>query len=267
MKAIGAPDFDALREALAGEIRTVRESDPLAPVRIITPSDLAREETRRALAVHLGGLVGIGVVSIAEWIRELAGARLHRANGRRLSPASFDRLTAQALLATAPEDGEASTDPLRGLRDTNGVARLFAATIEDLLQSRHEPEDLDDIRGEDPLREALARVFHEVHQRMLESRHFDRCREEAVAAQAFDGISSLTGQDALFFFGFHDFTAQQRAVVRAAAHSQAVTLFIPGPGKAGESAAASLLEWVQERGALELVNEGRDSLLTLRVPF
>jgi len=267
LKAIAAPDFDALREALARETRTLREADPLASIRIITPSDLAREETRRALALRLGGFVGIRVVSIAEWIRQLAGARLHREDGRRLSPASFDRLTAQALLATAPDEARASADPLHGLRDTNGVSRLFAATIEDLLQSRHEPEDLDEVRAEDPLRETLARVFREVHRRMVESRHFDRCREEAIAAQAFDTDALRTGPDALFFFGFHDLTAQQRAVAGAAADSHSVTLFIPGPGEAGESAAASLLEWVQERGRLELVDEGVDSLLTVRVPF
>lgn len=267
LKAIAAPDFAALREALAREVRTARDRDTLASIRIVTPSDLAREETRRALAQRLGGFVGITVVSIAEWIRELAGAHIHREGGRRMAAASFDRLTAQALLATAPEGAVASRDPLHGLRDTTGVTRLFSATIEDLLQSRHDPDEIDDLRDEDPLRETLAAVFREAHRRMVEARRFDRCREEATAADVLRSDFSRAVPDVLFVFGFHDLTSQQRAVVEAAAHRTAVTLFIPGPGGTGEGAAASLLEWVRDRGPLELAKTDVDSLLTICEPF
>lgn len=265
LKAIAAPDFDALREALARETRAVRNADSFASIRVITPSDLAREETRRALALQLGGFVGVRVVSIAEWIREVAAAEVHRRGGRRMSDASFDRLTAQALVATAPEGADAH-DPLHGLRETTGVSRLFSATIQDLLQSRHDPEDIDDLRSEDPIRETLAVVFRESHRRMVENHKFDRCREESIAAQALRP-DSRTASDVLFFFGFHDLTAQQRAVIEAAALTTPVVLFIPGPGEAGESAAASILEWAKERGPLEILEDGVDSLLTIRVPF
>ncbi len=264
MKTLAAPTFALLRRALAEEIRSIRARDALAPVLVVTRSDLDREETRRDLATRLGGTAGVRCLSIAEWVREIAAPAIHRAGGRRISSTAFERIVARHARESIP-----------------GVSRLYAETIRDLEQARILPEHLTQVLAgsTDPLQTELARLFSETHRVMEETKRFDDPRGEerarAILQERAAAVSppppeqeraarSGAPSDAVFFFGFHDMTALQRTLVEAADRAHPATLMIPGPGGVGDGAAAALLTWARARGETRILDDGSEpALLTL----
>ncbi len=270
MRTVVAPDLETAHDALAEEIAALRDQDPLTPILVVTPTDLAREEARRFLARRLGGTLGVRELSLGEWVRELAEPEIERRGGALLSEPAFDRLVARTIeleLAAGAVSRDARRGPLLRAADTPGLALLVRATVEDLLEAGFEPGHLAPLRSpeHDPVRADLARLFETFSNELERRDYYDRRRQESVATEVLaERASAAAPQPTTFVFGFHDLTALQRSLVTAAALSGRVSLFIPGGSGAGEGAAAPLLEWARENaGPLEVLPSPSSSLLTL----
>jgi hypothetical protein len=274
VRTVVAPDLESTRDALADDIAALRRKDPLTPILVVAPSDLAREETRRFLARRLCGTLGVLTLSLGEWVRELAKPEIERRGGKLLSEPAFDRLVARVIeleLAAGKDKRSARYGSLVGAADTPGLTALLRATSEDLLEAGFEPQHLAQIRdaAHDPLRAELARFFDALCTELRGRAFYDRRLQERLATEVLADCSAAgTTLPVTYFYGFHDLTALQRSLVAAAARSGPISLFVPGGPGAGEAAAAPLLQWVQENGsAFEVLRGDASSLLTLAEPL
>ncbi len=96
MRTLAAPDFDTLHRWLPAEIERHQSNDPLRTVTVVTPGDLAREETRRQLARRSGGILAVTVVAFGDWIRSLVADEIGRQGGSELGDAGLGRLVSRA---------------------------------------------------------------------------------------------------------------------------------------------------------------------------
>jgi hypothetical protein len=270
VRTVVAPDLETARDALAEEIAALRDREPLSPILVVAPSDLAREETRRFLARRLGGTLGVRELSLGEWVRELAEPEIEGRGGALLSEPAFDRLVARAIeLELAPGAGgrEARSRPLLRASDTPGLASLLRASVEDLLEAGFEPQHLAPLRSpeRDPVRTDLVRFFETFWEELQHRDFYDRRRQERVAAAVLaERASADAPQPRTLLFGFHDLTALQRSLVAAAARGGGVSLFVPGGPGAGEAAATPLLDWARDNAAtFEVLPSHSPALLTL----
>jgi hypothetical protein len=261
LKSVAAPDFPTLRAELALAVRAARGEDPLLPVTVVCPSDLAREETRRDLARRTGGTMGVRVRAWAHWIAETAAPEAAREGACRLPEPGFERLVARIL------DERVRGGPLAAAAGTPGLARTVAATLADLIEGGFPSAVLaaEWGSGRDPVRGGLLRVLRALEGELAETGRFDRRRQEAMAARALAAAAeSGRRRDPLLLFGFHDLTPLQRSAVLAAAATRSVTLLVPGPGGPGGAAAEPLLAWARDRGAPPSAADAAPSpLLTL----
>ncbi|MFN8176994.1 MAG: PD-(D/E)XK nuclease family protein [bacterium] len=252
MRVVAAPDFPTLRESLARETSALRSADALAPVTVIVPSELARDEARRDLARRLGGTLAVRVVTLPRWIDDAAGAQIAREGGTHLSEAGFERLAARVLAdrARRRRDG-----PLLESAGTPGASRLLAATLADLYEGAFDPQtdEIAPVVARDPMRRALPALFRDFDDALSRERWFDRRRRERTARDLLrEAKPGGGGASSLFLLGFHDLTPVQRDLILHASRTSDVTLFVPGPspeGAAGEAAAAPLLAWARSAGA------------------
>ena len=237
MRTITAPDFATLLECLLAEIESRRVSDPFRTVEIVTPSELSREETRRAVARARGGWLGLEFRTLAGWIARVAAGET--AGQRRLEDPGPERLVS-GILSRRP----AGTGPLARARELPGIARAVTRSLQDLRRASISPERLASSPGVGALRRELAGIWREMESALEEHGLWDRPREEKAAGE----VESPDRDVPLLLFGFHDLTGLQRAAVAAASLWRPVSLLVPGPGAPGELAATPLLEWASERG-------------------
>lgn len=143
---------EAALDALAAAVGSARAADPLSPVTVVTPSPSVAVATRRALARHLGGTVGVGfhaLGSVAEQLaapllaerglgtgidRELVVTAVRVALGRRagrFAPIADHRVTWERIAATVAE--------VDGLDEASlGMIRAAGAVPADLVRIRDE---------------------------------------------------------------------------------------------------------------------------------
>lgn len=249
MKVVGAPDFAALREFLAREVRTIR-ADPLAPVTIVVARETARAPTGEDLARRLGGLFAVRILAWPAWIDAQSGDGIAHRGGRPLSEAGFERLAARLLAEMpAPRRG-----PWRDADHGHGASRLLAATLADLLEGGFDADALAEVPAlrRDPWRRDLPFLLARAQAALEEGNLWDRRRAERLVAS-----TAPRADGPLLLFGFHDLSPVQRVIVARHAAVREVTLLVPGvsAGEAlpGEGAAAPLLSWARDAGVgLEL---------------
>lgn len=111
--------------ALSARIDTALEARPLGPVTVVTPSPSVAVATRRALARHRGGLVGVSFHSMGALAEQLAAPRLG-ADGIGIG---VDREVVVAGVRAALDTEPGRLGPIRHHRST---WEAVAATIADL---------------------------------------------------------------------------------------------------------------------------------------
>jgi len=248
VRTLAAPDFAALRALLPEEIATYRADDALRPVTVITPGDLAREETRRDLAERARGTLGVTVTALGDWARDAAAGL---SAGRELGEAGLVGLAARIVETR----GETWRSP--------GLDRAAARALADLRRGGWTAASLAGVwrPAPDALRSELRDVLADFEDALAAEDLWDRTREERAATEALrarrDGIPRI-------FFGFHDLSSVQRDLVAAADEAGPVTLLVPGPGGPGETATVSLLDWARGRGPVSFAEGDTDVLLTMR---
>lgn len=258
MKTHAAPDLGTLLEILAEEVRSIQAVDTLAPIEIIAPSDLARSTVRRSLARELGGMAAVSCLTLEEWVRRRTAASLAERGARRIGNVTLQRLVGVLLGRVA-----VASPALR----TPGAVGFVASTVQDLMQAQVSPAALAQatFAQADALRQDLTRIYEEVLRELTRRRFVIPVQEEALAAESIEsGAKHLPRVH--IWIGFHDLTSQQRSLVDRLDAAIEMKLFIPGPGGAGEAAAASLVEWAKQRGPCTF-HEGRATLLTLEEPL
>ncbi len=257
MRALGAPDFPTLREALRVAIERERAGDPLRPITVLTRDDLSRDETRRILAIRTGGFLGIDLVSFPTWIRRTATPVVTATGGRGLPDPGWERLIARLLAERESRRTKGrSAFLLTASGSAAGLARAVASSLAELRRGGFTSGVLTagGSPARDPLRRELVELLGLAERELVETNRYDVGREEEAAAEALRSPRARADRGSpLVLFGFHDLTPRQRRVVEAAAIRRPVTLLVPGPGGPGEEASTSLLDWVRDRGGeLEL---------------
>ncbi len=261
MRTLAAPDFETLQTLLPVEIDRYRDDDALQTVTVVTPGDLAREEARRDLARRSGGMLGVPIIAFGDWIRNTVADEIGRRDGRELGEAGLGRLVARLLDESAPRPGR--TEPFRGASRTAGLDRAVTRSLQDLRRGGWSARALGVAfrPAPDALRAELLRLLRDLESTLETERLWDRRRRERLAA---DSLRSRADPPPLIFFGFHELPPSQREVVAGAAAAGPVTLFVPGPGGAGETAAVSLIEWARDLGSVEFAETESSGPLTLR---
>ena len=95
----------ALEARLVEDVRRLRAADPTGAVFLVVPSRLLGVHLRRRLALALGGVANLHVLTLPDLADRVAGATLARA-GRRPLPAVADRLVLErAIRASIPRAG------------------------------------------------------------------------------------------------------------------------------------------------------------------
>lgn len=125
VRTIWTPYGSAALGALAVAVSEGQGGDPLAPVTVITPSPAVAVAVRRALAGHLGGVVGVGFHSLGG-LAELLAASEVAASG---IDVGVDREMLVAAVRVALDEQPGTLAPIRHHRST---WEAIAATIAEL---------------------------------------------------------------------------------------------------------------------------------------
>jgi len=233
------PDLEA---ALVFEVRRVKEADPLAPVRVVVPTALARSHLRGMLAEALGGHLAIEVDTLA--------ALAHRLGARGLG----DRTVAPhgAVALAAAEVGESrtwATDPPRrgfaGATRTRGFGAAMESTLRDLSDAGLQPQDLSAMAlgSEAPDRFLdIADIWKGVRELLQDAGWVEESslyRSAAAAATSGDAVPTI-------LHGLYDATDAQKGLLAALLARGGVAANVP----VGPSFAEPFANWLSAHGAV-----------------
>ena len=225
MKIVLGPYHPHLEDALAQEVRTRREQDPLAPLLLVVPSETLRRRVKVLLAQEHGlHLLNFRILSFTQLTREL----FREAHGA--EPAVRDEtFMEEALKRVLPARGRFA----RIIDNEGGCAALWQS-LRDLKDAMVDPEPaLEALReghfgGRDRnLLGDLFELYRQVKRRFPEWQARDHQDLDGLAA-AEAPLSRWLGQfERVCYYGFYDLTQTQLELLRAIAGNFPVTLFYP----------------------------------------
>jgi ATP-dependent helicase/nuclease subunit B len=151
------PHGDDALVALAAAVRAARAGGPLSPVTVVTPSPSVAVATRRALARHAGGTVGVGFHALGAVAEQLAAPQLAKAG----LGVGIDRELAVTAVRVSLAERPGRFGPIADHRVT--WERIAAAVVEiDQLDE----EGLAAVRAAGPVPAELVRVHRSVRERL-----------------------------------------------------------------------------------------------------
>src|SRR6476659_9126002 len=78
--------FTALQQALVTAVQTLKAAEPLLPVTILVPHAFLAAHVHRVIARAGNGVLGLHVITLSEFVREVAEERFLQGTRRLLSP-------------------------------------------------------------------------------------------------------------------------------------------------------------------------------------
>src|SRR3954462_2774030 len=215
----GAPARDALWQL----IRTVRDSEPLAPVTVAVPSIYAGLSLRRDLGRRPGGLVNVRFLSLNR-VAELLGAPFLVApagvEGR--VPLTATRRAGAIRVALDESDG-----PFRPLATHPATTRAFAGTLAEL--DGLTDAELTRLASTGPREAAVVEVARRVRT-LVAGTYTDEDQLCAAAAMVAAGGVSLDDLGALVAFALPSLTPGGLDLVLALAHAGAAAAVLACTG-------------------------------------
>jgi ATP-dependent helicase/nuclease subunit B len=228
----------ALEEALAAELKSAQEADPLTPVGVLLGGTLQRPYLQRRMATLCGGIANVHFMMPSEFAMEL-GERSMIESGKRPLPPLADRI----LLREIAVELDGYFEPVR---ETPGLADAFHRLVRELRGAGYDDASLATaIAGscEVPEKEqAIRAIFSEFLRRRERFYGPDDCLLVADAERA--------PWRALFTFGLWQAPAALIDILARIANDLPVTVLLPSVGtEEADSAHADLRRALVERGA------------------
>ena len=124
----------ALEEALAAELKSAQEADPLAPVGVLLGGTLQRPYLQRRMATLCGGIANVHFLMPSEFAMEL-GERSMIESGKRPLPPLADRI----LLREIAVELDGYFEPVR---ETPGLADAFHRLVRELRGAGYDDASL-----------------------------------------------------------------------------------------------------------------------------
>jgi ATP-dependent helicase/nuclease subunit B len=220
----------ALEQALARELTSLREQDPLAPISIVVGGTLLRPYLRRRLAELSGSHINVHLLTPAELGLRLAETRLI-AGGRRPISALADR----ALVHEVAREASGYFAPVK---DTPGFAEVLGRLFGELRGALVSSDELSAAVGKDG-HEKYAELA-ELYERYCDVRAPFYDGEDCVAA-----IEPGDGEDlATLVYGVWQMQPSLRRALEHLAGQFPVTVFLPQTGTTADNAHAELRSWL-----------------------
>jgi ATP-dependent helicase/DNAse subunit B len=238
--------FTVLQDAFVTAVRAIKEADPLAPLTVLVPGNLLALQLRRAVAWAGHGHIGLRVLTLVDFARDVAEDSLTQ-EGRQPLPPLAAPLIAKKLI--------------REVEASNYFAPLVAqprfpqsllSTIADLKQAGIQPQHLHEFvkhtqQGElSRLKIGSLAVLYEHYAHFVVEHGFydnDDLLERATLVLETQPLTSP-----LFLYGFYDFTPQQRRMIAAALKGCDVLVFFPWRAGAAYEYATPTLTWLTNLG-------------------
>ncbi len=226
MKVVLGPYHPQLEDALADEVRTRREQDPLAPLLLVVPSDTLRRRVKTLLAEEHGlHLLNFHVLTFFQLSLNL----FHEMHGPAAPTLRDGTFMEEALKRLIPVRGRFAR-----MTESEGACSALWQSLRDLKDGMVEPEPaLEALReglfghGDRNALGELFELYREVKRRFPEWQARDyQDLDAAVARQAH--VSAHLGQfERIYYYGFYDLTQSQLELFRSVAGNFPVTLFYP----------------------------------------
>jgi RecB family exonuclease len=218
--------FSELEAALAEEVRAAKEHDAFAPITVVVGSATVVSYLPRVLAVHLGGLGNVRMVTLHRFASQLAHAG--GPSPAPLLPEVQVRLVERVVGRVASRPGS-HFGPVAGMP---GLARAFLRSIEDMRQAAM-PAQAD----WGPLRGGLAdaRAALSAYESALRAAgRTDRAGVYEAAVRALKAPAAavqtaLPPGAPLMVYGLYDLPQSQRALIGALAGLRPLSVFMPYP--------------------------------------
>ncbi len=201
-------DFQpTLEAALIERVRLARGSDPLAPIRIVVPSNLLRVHLRRLLGGAFPHL-NVRVETLTSLASDLSFAGRAERGCVPLPPLAA-QLLAESVVRAAAKDSTFAP-----LRTMPGFATRLLATIRDLRDAGIAPSSLVAAIDSPKVRD-FAALYSEFERRRSAANFCDDAEMFTLAIEEIRNDSRQREGAALFVYGFYDFVVVQRRLVEA----------------------------------------------------
>lgn len=228
-----------LERGLCAAIAAAKSEDPLRPVVVVTPSQVAAAAVPRILAGGLRAAVNVEVFTYTELVRTLADAR----HGRRAAT-DLTRTQARILARSVTAHAKGWFEPLAGMP---GFADAFCDFLADLRGARVSPEALTraglpiEIRRKLSSLATSAREFED--RRGRRRTHEDRVEDATVV------IERTMGGVAVMLYGLTPTTDADARLLERILHATAATAFLPALRAPATTAYAPAMEVLRGSGA------------------
>ncbi len=220
------PDLEA---ALASQVRSLKQDDPLAPLAVLVPSHQLARRVKWLLAVEQGlALLDVHVLTF----HQLAVTLIEE--GRADRRALADGMLREELLRCLVARGVPGSEAFRDWAKMRGLWGGLWATIQDLKEARVDPSSVLSAIGEkvlgseDPERlAALVRLYAAVLSTDRDLRLADPDDLATLAVERIPGSSLLGRLRRVCYYGFYDLTQGQLDLFKAVAAACPTTVFFP----------------------------------------
>ena len=239
-----------LEARLIGDVREIRDRDPLGALLLVVPSRLLGAHVRAALARALGGVAGIHVVTVPELAERVAGLPLALA-GRRPLPAVADRLLVdRAIRATVPTAGGYFSEVIGARNFPTAMLR----TLLDIKRAGLGPADLEAALPDSPKIRELAGVHRQLEFALHHHGYYDASDLLVEATRLVTADPARLGASAVLAFGFIEVNPLETRLLDACARVGPVIRYDAG-ADAAELPAPAAIEIVAAPGEEREVRE------------
>ena len=196
-----------LESQLFNQINSLRSQDPLAPVLVITSSNLLTLYLRRELAKQTGAAINIRFITLGELVARLAG-------DKEVFPPYAEEFYLLSILA------DLEPDYFKPVWHTPGFPAALLATLQDLMDGKVSPDDLRAL-GAAKLDE-LATIYQRYR---LHPTFCHGAEQVLTAASNVAQLETTYGVNQLFLYGFYDFTQVQETLLQGLGRHYDTTVF------------------------------------------
>ncbi|MCK4283529.1 MAG: hypothetical protein KAX44_04360, partial [Candidatus Brocadiae bacterium] len=225
-KIIGSVSYQALEDAFAAELAEVANG-PGGRTWVLVPTNLLALHLRREAARRIGGLLGVGFLTLKDAARRMAQPFL-ASGGRRPVPAGAIELVLQRLLDGVP-DGSYFAAFRRFSNGAPAIERTFKLLQNCLWTPEALRQAIEIAEFRDPgaarrMRE-LAGIWADLEKWKQEKGLFDG--DDLILAAGRDDVAPADHPQVLLIYGFYDLNPAQRALAgRLIATAERCTAFL-----------------------------------------
>ncbi len=253
-------DFPVLESSFVNEVRSARGKDPFTPLLILVSSKLLGLHLRRLLAEQGVNHFNLRFKTLEEFAREISAPHL-LAQGKTEIPRFADELLISHISKSlADQDREFY---FREISDRQGFHRAVLATLKDLKDGCLSPEEIRSFLEERRVRERLnhtklrdlLRLWEAYEEKLNRLNWYDESDLMMRGEQWAGDSPTLRETPKLLFYGFYDFNAVQKRLLRTCFHDREAICFLPYEDSPAFEFVKATISWLREKGFKEIKGE------------